>query len=106
MGQDRHADAAPVFEQAVRLKPDFGPAYYNLAVALVRIDRKREAVLAFREAIRQNPERIDSYILLADLHLQLGNATDAVELTRQAQTLNPADRRLPSLQEKITRAGK
>lgn len=106
MGQNRHADAAPLFERAIQLKPDFGPAHYNLGVALARSDRKREAVPAFRAAIRHNPERIDTYILLADLHLQLGEKNEAAELAPLAEALNPEDRRLETLRDKIARAGK
>ncbi len=106
MGQNHNADAAPVFEQAIQLKPDFGPAYFNLGLVLVRTARKREAVPAFRAAIRHNPERMDSYILLADLQLQLGQLAEAAELVRQAEALNPGDRRLATLREKIERAGK
>ena len=106
MGQNRPAEAVPLFERATRLKPDFGAAFFNLGMALARSDRKREAVPAFRSAIRQNPERIDSYILLADLHLQLGETAEAAELARQAEALDASDRRLATLREKIQRAGK
>lgn len=101
LAQQKNPDAAEAFEHATRLKPDFGPAFYNLGLARARSGQKREAVPAFRAAIRHNPERIDSYILLADLHLQLGEKAAAVELAREAEALNPADRRLPTLREKI-----
>jgi tetratricopeptide (TPR) repeat protein len=105
LGQNRHAEAAPVFERAIQLKSDFGPAFFNLGLALARAGRKREAVPAFRAAIRHNPERIDSYLLLADLHLQLGEPDQAADPARQAAALNPSDPRLAALREKISRAG-
>lgn len=101
--QDRLDDAAASFARAVQLKPDLGPAYFNLGVALGRLGHKPEAVASFREAIRHNPERIDSYILLADLLFDLGGRTQAQEIARQAETLNPADRRLIQLRNKIGR---
>jgi cytochrome c-type biogenesis protein CcmH/NrfG len=104
LAQQKNPDAAQAFERAIRLKPDFGPAFYNLGLARARSGQKREAVPAFRAAIRHNPERIDSYLLLADLHLQLGEKAAAVELAREAEALNPADRRLPTLREKISQA--
>jgi len=101
--QDRLAEAATMFARAIKLKPDFGPAYFNLGVALGRSGQKPEAVASFREAIRHNPERIDSYILLADLLFDLGGRAQAQEVARQAEALNPTDRRLAQLWNKIGR---
>ncbi len=99
--QDKLGEAATVFARAVQLKPDFGPAYFNLGVALGRSGQKPEAVASFREAIRHNPERIDSYILLADLLFDLGARVEAQAVARQAEILNPTDRRLAQLRNKI-----
>ena len=103
LAQNRFADAAAAFEQATRLKADFGPAFYNLGFALARAGQTRAAVAPFREAIRHNPERVDAYVLLADLHAQLGEFDTAAELARQAEAIQPTDRRLPALREKIMR---
>jgi tetratricopeptide (TPR) repeat protein len=101
LAQQRYDEAAATFQHATTLKRDFGPAFFNLGFALAKAGKKREAVGPFQEAIRQNPETIDSYILLADLHLQLGEKSQAIELAKLAERLNPADRRLPTLRQKI-----
>ena len=101
LAQDRAPDAATAFEQATRLKPDFGPAFFNLGLALVRSGRRAEAVPPLRAAIRHNPERIDSYLALADLLLQLGQPAEAAALAQQAESIDPSDRRLHTLREKI-----
>jgi tetratricopeptide (TPR) repeat protein len=103
LSQERYAEAATAFEQATKLKPDFGAAFFNLGLALARSGRKPEAMQAFREAIRHNPERIDSYLLLSDLYLQLGERAQASELLREAELINPGDRRLEGLREKMRR---
>jgi tetratricopeptide (TPR) repeat protein len=103
LASDRVVEAAETFERATTLKPDFGPAFFNLGLALSRAGRKREAMQPFREAIRHNPERIDSYLLLADLCLQFGEHSEAAELARRAASLDPQDRRLPALNERIAR---
>ena len=103
LGQDRYAEAVPAFEQATKLKPDHGPAFYNLGLALGKSGRKGDALPAFREAIRHNPERIDSYLMLADLHLHLGQKSEAAELILRAEAVNPGDRRLAALKERIAR---
>lgn len=101
LAQNRFDDAAAAFRRATQLKTDFGPAFYNLGFALARSGKTREAIAPFREAIRHNPERVDSYVLLADLHVQLGEFEEAAMLARLAESINPADRRLPPLREKI-----
>lgn len=96
-------EAAACFEKATQWKADFGPAFFNRGMALVMAGRMLEAVPPFREAIRHNPEYIDSYIALADLSLQLGRKADAVDLEQRARELNPDDRRLAGLRDKIAR---
>jgi len=103
LAQGQSTNASAAFEQATRLKPDFGPAFFNLGLALLRSGRKHEALTPLHQAIRHNPERIDPYILLAELHLQLGERSEAARLFGLAKALNPADRRLPALGEKIAR---
>jgi len=63
----------------------------------------REALDAFRQAARYNPEKIDSYLWLADLHLQRGELDDARRWTELAGHINPDDRRLAGLKEKLGR---
>jgi tetratricopeptide (TPR) repeat protein len=101
LAQRRYPEAVAVFQQATSLKRDFGPAFFNLGFALAKCGKPREAIAPFQEAIRQNPEMIDAYILLADLHLQVGEKTEAVALAKLAERLDPTDRRLPALHQKI-----
>jgi tetratricopeptide (TPR) repeat protein len=101
LAQNRFDEAAAAFRRATQLKANFGPAFYNLGFALARSGKTREAIAPFREAIRHNPERVDSYVLLGDLHVQLGEFEEAAALARQAEAIDPKDRRLPALREKI-----
>jgi tetratricopeptide (TPR) repeat protein len=103
LAQKRYPEAVAAFRQATALKRDFGPAFFNLGFALAKSGNQREAIPSFREAIRHNPEMIDAYILLADLHVQLGEKAEALELAQLAERLEPADRRLPALRQKIER---
>lgn len=104
MARQQFAEAAATFRHATTLKSDFGPAYFNLGFALARSGQSRDAVPAFEEAIRHNPEHIDSYILLADLHVQLGETQRARELAGLAAGIDPDDRRLSALRDKIREA--
>ena len=48
----RVPEAAAHYEQALRLRPDYGLAHLNLARALVRLDRYPEAIRHYEAALR------------------------------------------------------
>jgi cytochrome c-type biogenesis protein CcmH/NrfG len=94
-------DAAGSFREAVKLKPDFGPAWYNLGVALSRSEKLREGAEAVAQSIRHNPERIESHLYLAELNLRLGATNDALRVLDQACPINPDDPRLRTLRLRL-----
>jgi tetratricopeptide (TPR) repeat protein len=51
----REPHAASMFEEAVRLRPDFAEARYNLAGTLVTLGRYTEAIESCRAALRVRP---------------------------------------------------
>ncbi|MHC1764865.1 MAG: tetratricopeptide repeat protein [Verrucomicrobiia bacterium] len=94
-------NAAAIFEKAIQLKPDFGPAHYNRGLALGRAGQTNAALAAFRESLRHNPERLETYLFLADLHLRAGERESAAALLDQAELINPTDARLRSLRQRL-----
>ena len=99
--QERYSAAAASFQEALQLKPDLGPAHYNLGFAQAREGKLTEAIESFRQAIRYNPDFVDSYISLADLLRQAGHKEEAVAQLRRALELNPSERRAKLLLERI-----
>lgn len=103
MAQNRLPEAAELFGQATRLKPDFGAAHFNRAVALARAGQHDGAAAAFRESLRHNPERLETYLMLADLLLEQGDKPEANRLLDQAQAIQPRDPRLAALRQRAAR---
>lgn len=97
-------NAAVMFEKAVQLKPDFGPAHYNRGLALGRANQLQEAIEAFRESLRHNPERLETYLFLSDLHLRAGDREGAIAFLDQAQSIDPDDARLKALRQRAMSA--
>ncbi len=48
-------DAIAHFQEAVRIKPDYANAHYNLGNALEQNGRVQDAITQYEEALRLNP---------------------------------------------------
>ena len=94
LSQKRPADAAPVLETAIALKPTWRELRSNLGFALVQMGRNGEALAQFREALALDPNYLPTYTALAELLSRSGGRTEALQLLRQAAELAPDDARI------------
>src|ERR1700690_523209 len=63
--QGDQAGAAEEFRAAVKLRPDYAEAYYNLGKSLEQIGQTEPAVTAFRSAARLRPNSAVMHLGLA-----------------------------------------
>ena len=63
----RVPEAMAHWEQALRLKPDFAEAHYNLGVALEEAGRAQEAIGHYEQALRIKPDFAEAQKELARL---------------------------------------
>ena len=74
----RVAEAVPISEEALRLKPDLAEAHNNLGIAMAQLPgRLKDAIDQFREAVRLKPD-------FAQAHYNLGNALYGSDRTAEA----------------------
>ena len=86
----RHADAAPLFERAVALRPGHYEARYAFALALAASDRLKDASLQAGEAAKLAPKQTDPILLLADIAHRQGKHGEAIGHLTRLLKLRPA----------------
>ncbi len=87
--QGRYQAAVDAYKMAIKFRPDFLDAYYNMGIAYGSLedqglDTLGSAIGAFRHSIRLGPEFIHAYIALGAAYLRQGQAEDAVDLLEKA----------------------
>jgi tetratricopeptide (TPR) repeat protein len=95
-GQNAHAKgdvarALTLYEEAIKLRPEFPEAEYQRGVALVALNRLPEAEAAFRRAIDLRKDWAWPYSALGNLLARLAQDKDAEPLLRRALQLGATD---------------
>lgn len=88
--QSEDAKAIEHLQEAVRLKPDSGPARTNLAASLLHAGKTDLAGEQFRKALDLEPGDYDANHNLGEFYIQSGKMTDALPLLEKAQSINPS----------------
>lgn len=83
------AEAVPVFEEALRLRPDYVDAHMSLGIALVQLGRAQEALEHFQQALRIEPDFAGAHYNLGIALVQLGHVREAMEQWGQTLQLEP-----------------
>jgi tetratricopeptide (TPR) repeat protein len=89
--QGAHAEAAALYEEAIRLDPTHAEAMNNLGSALSYLGRFEEAERCFREAIAIKPNFSDPQRNLGVLLRQKSYLAESETFLRRALKLNPKD---------------
>jgi Flp pilus assembly protein TadD len=77
------------FQEAVRLKPAFTDAHYNLGVALFKKGQTDEAISQYQEAIRLKPDYAGFHYNLGVAFFKNGLTDEAMRQYQEAVRLNP-----------------
>jgi tetratricopeptide (TPR) repeat protein len=92
-GQDLHEAgdlkrALELYEQAIKLRPEFPEAEYQRATALITLNRLPEAEKGLRRSIELQPEWSLPYTTLGKLLVRLGRNDEAEKLLNRALELD------------------
>ena len=89
-----HAEALPLLRQVVQARPHHAEAFYNIALAHVRLDRPGEAVSSLDSAVELRPEFYEARLLLGNLLAQGGDPEGAIPHLRAALRARPDNPKL------------
>jgi tetratricopeptide (TPR) repeat protein len=89
--QGKLAEAVAAFKEAIRLKPDFPEAHYNLGLSLAAQKKFPEAVAAYREALRLKPDLPQGHYNLGLSLAAQNKSAEAVAAFKEAIRLKPDD---------------
>ncbi|MFV0566654.1 MAG: tetratricopeptide repeat protein [Flavobacteriaceae bacterium] len=70
-------NAEKMFKEIEEREPDYGPAYYSLALLYAEQNRTEEAIAQLQQAISKMPENIRAYYNLSLLYDKIGNHKNA-----------------------------
>lgn len=85
----RMPSALTHYEQALRLKPDYAEAHYNLGIALDAENRPQDAIAQVEEALRLGLEMEEVHARLGTLFNKAGRFPEAVSEYEAAVQLKP-----------------
>lgn len=89
-GRQEWPEAIAAYEAAIRINPEFAPAYNQLGYALRNLGRMDEASRAFCTYMKLVPDEPNPYDSHAELLLLMGRYRDAIEEYKRALAINPS----------------
>ncbi|MGC8745175.1 MAG: tetratricopeptide repeat protein [Candidatus Saccharicenans sp.] len=86
-----YQEAVAGFEEAIKLNPGNWAYYFNLGLALKKMNKTEEAKAAFKKAVELNPESFSANKEMAELLAKDGDFSGAAEYYKKAVALSPSD---------------
>ncbi len=86
----RYGEAISYLETALRVRPDYPEAHFNLGMALSKIPgREAQAVEQYEAVLRARPDFVEAHQNLARLLVTLGRSQEAISHLITAESLRP-----------------
>ena len=87
----RSNEAMVHYDEAIRLQPNYGDAYYNRGTVLFAKGRVDEAIADWAKALEMHPNDADAHTSLGNALLQKGSLREAITQYATALALAPED---------------
>jgi tetratricopeptide (TPR) repeat protein len=87
--EEKFAEAAQHYREAIAINPDYAEAYDNLGISLWQLDRNEEAERCLKRAISLKPEMATTHFNLGCFLHQQGRRDEALGCFDQALQIKP-----------------
>lgn len=88
-GSGKFEEAVNAYKQAIKLKPDYSEAYYNLGDAYFQLSLYKEAIDAYKRAVKYQRDFAPTHNNMGTAYYKLGEHEKAIEAYKEAIRLNP-----------------
>lgn len=85
----RLKEALEYYDGAIRVKPDFGRAYFNRGNVLLELDDPKAALDAYASALLHKPDSAAAYFNSGNAYMRLAQHAQAIVAYEKALTLKP-----------------
>ncbi len=89
--EGRVPEAVQIFEEVLRLKPEFAEAHNHLGRALERSGRASEAIERYERAVQLKPDYVEAHVNLGNALLHIGKVREAIAHYELALRIKPDD---------------
>ncbi len=86
---NRYAEAAALYEKAVKIRPGYYEAHNNLGCSFRELGQREEAIAEFKRTLELKPGYATAYYNLGTVYFSLGRKEEAIASFRKAIALNP-----------------
>ena len=86
--QNKIEEAINSYKNAIKLKPDYSDAYYNLATIYKKTFRFKEAIQNYEESLKRKPEDTHAYFNIGLMFESLGKFDEAINYLKKALKIN------------------
>jgi superkiller protein 3 len=88
---DHSTEIVPLYEAAIKLRPDYAPIHVRYGDSLIRLNRVEDAIKAYERALKLEPSLWIAHRGLGQALIQAGKGPQAVKHLEMAVTNRPDD---------------
>ena len=77
------------YKMAIKIKPNYAEAYYNMAIAQKEIGALEAAVESYKKAIELKPDYFDSYFNMGNILRDMGDLEASIDCFRKTIKIKP-----------------
>jgi len=88
-GSGKFEEAVAAYKQAIKQKPDYSEAYYNLGDAYFQLSLYKDAIDAYKRAVKYQADFAATHNNMGTAYFKLGEHKKAIEAYKEAIRLSP-----------------